>query len=202
MDNFVIATSSYAIWFQSSLHLGLVKHGTVGNSESSIDRNQQSGSNVASRTASETLQIPPSTSSGYHTGAKFRHGLLQLMIHTIDPLHDGQYAGRPIISFITSVKKKGTWLMSAKRAIFQKAQDRLARRFNISPIYFLRVKTVNAGVERILRCAELKESTLETTFENRSTSVRTLASQSISSKTKIFYILSITVVLLSSSTVS
>ena len=24
-----------------------------------------------------------------HAGSHFRHGLLQLMIHTIDPLHDG-----------------------------------------------------------------------------------------------------------------
>lgn len=27
----------------------------------------------------------------HHSGTKFRHGLLQLMIHTIDPLHDGEY---------------------------------------------------------------------------------------------------------------
>lgn len=26
-----------------------------------------------------------------HAGSHFRHGLLQLMIHTIDPLHDGEY---------------------------------------------------------------------------------------------------------------
>jgi hypothetical protein len=25
-----------------------------------------------------------------HSGSHFRHGLLQLMIHTIDPLHDGK----------------------------------------------------------------------------------------------------------------
>ncbi|GIX96032.1 hypothetical protein CDAR_6931 [Caerostris darwini] len=25
-----------------------------------------------------------------HAGSKFRHGLLQLMIHSIDPLHDGR----------------------------------------------------------------------------------------------------------------
>ncbi|GBN50056.1 hypothetical protein AVEN_45475-1 [Araneus ventricosus] len=25
-----------------------------------------------------------------HAGSKFRHGLLQLMIHSIDPLHDGK----------------------------------------------------------------------------------------------------------------
>ena len=26
-----------------------------------------------------------------HAGSHFRHGLLQLMIHTIDPLHDGKH---------------------------------------------------------------------------------------------------------------
>ncbi|KAF5306544.1 hypothetical protein FQA39_LY08866 [Lamprigera yunnana] len=66
-------------------------HGTVAtSSETSVGT--QPGGSVTSRTASETPQIP--TSSGHHTGAKFRHGLLQLMIHTIDPLHDGQYAGK------------------------------------------------------------------------------------------------------------
>ncbi|XP_031328199.1 sodium/potassium/calcium exchanger Nckx30C-like isoform X3 [Photinus pyralis] len=66
-------------------------HGTVAtSSETSVGT--QPGGSVTSRTASETPQVP--TSSGHHTGAKFRHGLLQLMIHTIDPLHDGQYAGK------------------------------------------------------------------------------------------------------------
>ncbi|XP_066584481.1 sodium/potassium/calcium exchanger Nckx30C isoform X2 [Prorops nasuta] len=32
----------------------------------------------------------PSSHSSRESHAKFRHGLLQLMIHTIDPLHDGQ----------------------------------------------------------------------------------------------------------------
>jgi sodium/potassium/calcium exchanger 2 len=51
---------------------------------------------VTSRAASESRSVPPGTSgmsSHQHpnaTGAKFRHGLLQLMIHTIDPLHDGE----------------------------------------------------------------------------------------------------------------
>ena len=26
-----------------------------------------------------------------HSGTHFRHGLLQLMIHTIDPLHEGKF---------------------------------------------------------------------------------------------------------------
>ena len=35
----------------------------------------------------------PKSKSGIpvlHAGSHFRHGLLQLMIHTIDPLHDGK----------------------------------------------------------------------------------------------------------------
>ncbi|XP_018566813.1 sodium/potassium/calcium exchanger Nckx30C [Anoplophora glabripennis] len=67
-------------------------HGTVAtSSETSVGT--QPGGSVTSRTASETPQAP-STTSHHHTGAKFRHGLLQLMIHTIDPMHDGQYAGK------------------------------------------------------------------------------------------------------------
>lgn len=59
----------------------------------------QPGGSVTSRAASESRSGPPGSSSGQTaghssgtvTGAKFRHGLLQLMIHTIDPLHDGRY---------------------------------------------------------------------------------------------------------------
>ncbi|XP_055713698.1 sodium/potassium/calcium exchanger Nckx30C isoform X2 [Phlebotomus papatasi] len=59
----------------------------------------QPGGSVTSRAASESRSGPPGSSSGATgtsagtstvTGAKFRHGLLQLMIHTIDPLHDGK----------------------------------------------------------------------------------------------------------------
>ncbi|KAJ3637996.1 hypothetical protein MTP99_001409 [Tenebrio molitor] len=65
-----------------------LQHGTVAtSSETSVGT--QPGGSVTSRTASETPQVPSSTSH-HHTGAKFRHGLLQLMIHTIDPLHDGK----------------------------------------------------------------------------------------------------------------
>ncbi|XP_044746251.1 sodium/potassium/calcium exchanger Nckx30C isoform X2 [Coccinella septempunctata] len=64
------------------------QHGTVAtSSETSVGT--QPGGSVTSRTASDCNQ-PVSSSSGQHTGAKFRHGLLQLMIHTIDPLHDGK----------------------------------------------------------------------------------------------------------------
>ncbi|XP_065168869.1 sodium/potassium/calcium exchanger Nckx30C isoform X3 [Atheta coriaria] len=62
-------------------------HGTVAtSSETSVGT--QPGGSVTSRTASETPA--PGAAGHHHTGAKFRHGLLQLMIHTIDPLHDGK----------------------------------------------------------------------------------------------------------------
>lgn len=57
----------------------------------------QPGGSVTSRAASECRAPAAGPSgggtgnnSGTVTGAKFRHGLLQLMIHTIDPLHDGK----------------------------------------------------------------------------------------------------------------
>jgi hypothetical protein len=58
----------------------------------------QPGGSVTSRAASESRSGPGSSgsapgnshSANTATGAKFRHGLLQLMIHTIDPLHDGK----------------------------------------------------------------------------------------------------------------
>lgn len=56
----------------------------------------QAGGSVTSRAASESRSGAPGSSSApgntaqTATGAKFRHGLLQLMIHTIDPLHDGK----------------------------------------------------------------------------------------------------------------
>lgn len=71
----------------------------------------QPGGSVTSRAASETRSGPPGsstagggtgnssggggTSGSTQTGAKFRHGLLQLMIHTIDPLHDGKSVELP-----------------------------------------------------------------------------------------------------------
>lgn len=58
----------------------------------------QPGGSVTSRAASESRSAaaPGSSSGGAGASgsgtapAKFRHGLLQLMIHTIDPLHDGK----------------------------------------------------------------------------------------------------------------
>lgn len=39
--------------------------------------------------------------------AKFRHGLLQLMIHTIDPLHDGKCGA--VATFGTHVRRFYVW---------------------------------------------------------------------------------------------
>lgn len=55
----------------------------------------QPGGSVTSRAASESRAVAGSSGGSHHdsatvTGAKFRHGLLQLMIHTIDPMHDGK----------------------------------------------------------------------------------------------------------------
>lgn len=38
-----------------------------------------------------TLFRPSTGIPVLHSGSHFRHGLLQLMIHTIDPLHDGNF---------------------------------------------------------------------------------------------------------------
>lgn len=52
----------------------------------------QPGGSVTSRAASESRSaVPGSSDPAAVTGAKFRHGLLQLMIHTIDPMHDGKH---------------------------------------------------------------------------------------------------------------
>lgn len=54
----------------------------------------QPGGSVTSRATSDSRAVPGGSGGPHHdsatvTGAKFRHGLLQLMIHTIDPMHDG-----------------------------------------------------------------------------------------------------------------
>ncbi|XP_065356475.1 sodium/potassium/calcium exchanger Nckx30C [Calliphora vicina] len=81
----------------------LMPAGNAANSSETSMATQPGGS-VTSRAASESRSGPPGSSSGAgttgnssggnasstQTGAKFRHGLLQLMIHTIDPLHDGK----------------------------------------------------------------------------------------------------------------
>ncbi|XP_062706985.1 sodium/potassium/calcium exchanger Nckx30C isoform X3 [Aedes albopictus] len=79
----------------------LMPAGNAANSSETSMATQPGGS-VTSRAASESRSGPPGSSSGsvpIHqnptaTGAKFRHGLLQLMIHTIDPLHDDPVPGK------------------------------------------------------------------------------------------------------------
>ncbi|CAH2042058.1 unnamed protein product, partial [Iphiclides podalirius] len=57
-----------------------IKHGNATtSSETSV------GTNTATASAAA-----PGTSKAPPPAAKFRHGLLQLMIHTIDPMHDGE----------------------------------------------------------------------------------------------------------------
>ncbi|KAF7391843.1 hypothetical protein HZH68_011386 [Vespula germanica] len=49
-----------------------------------------SGAGGGAGTTGQGCEQVPSSHSTRESHAKFRHGLLQLMIHTIDPLHDGQ----------------------------------------------------------------------------------------------------------------
>ncbi|CAO1318007.1 unnamed protein product [Diamesa serratosioi] len=78
-----------------------VSSGNAANS-SETSMATQAGGSVTSRAASESRSGPPGSSgsapgnSTAHTatGQKFRHGLLQLMIHTIDPLHDESVPGK------------------------------------------------------------------------------------------------------------
>ncbi|CRK94180.1 CLUMA_CG007696, isoform A [Clunio marinus] len=75
----------------------LMPAGNAANSSETSMATQPGGS-VTSRAASESRSGPPGSSGSAPgnstaqtaTGQKFRHGLLQLMIHTIDPLHDGK----------------------------------------------------------------------------------------------------------------
>lgn len=61
------------------IELFLFQHGNATtSSETSV------GTNTATVTATPGPSKPPPPA------AKFRHGLLQLMIHTIDPMHDGE----------------------------------------------------------------------------------------------------------------
>lgn len=61
-----------------------------------------SGGGLTGPSGCEQAHRGPSSHSTRESHAKFRHGLLQLMIHTIDPLHDGQSrAGIPTPHSIT-----------------------------------------------------------------------------------------------------
>lgn len=76
-------------------HLHTMKGNAANSSETSMAT--QAGGSVTSRAASESRSGPPGSSGSAPgnataqtaTGQKFRHGLLQLMIHSIDPLGDG-----------------------------------------------------------------------------------------------------------------
>lgn len=70
----------------------LPQHGNATtSSETSV------GTNTA--TAAATSAGP---SKGPPPAAKFRHGLLQLMIHTIDPMHDGELGTHAASPTLTS----------------------------------------------------------------------------------------------------
>lgn len=61
--------------------------GACGSSGVAIN-NDAGCSSRGGSSSGQGYEQPSHTSRESH--AKFRHGLLQLMIHTIDPLHDGQ----------------------------------------------------------------------------------------------------------------
>lgn len=72
----------------------MIQNNAANSSETSMAT--QPGGSVTSRAASEARAVPGGSGTSHHdsatvTGAKFRHGLLQLMIHTIDPMHDGNF---------------------------------------------------------------------------------------------------------------
>lgn len=48
------------------------------------------GGSSSGQGCEQSSSHPGARHSSRESHAKFRHGLLQLMIHTIDPLHDGQ----------------------------------------------------------------------------------------------------------------
>ncbi|XP_063971889.1 sodium/potassium/calcium exchanger Nckx30C isoform X1 [Diachasmimorpha longicaudata] len=71
--------------------------GACGNSGVAInaDAGCSSRGGSSSGQGCEQMSHPGQHHSSRESHAKFRHGLLQLMIHTIDPLHDGQsHAGK------------------------------------------------------------------------------------------------------------
>lgn len=61
----------------SEINIDLSQAGATGAAMSGL---------VAGEGGQRTTGIPV-----LHAGSHFRHGLLQLMIHTIDPLHDGEH---------------------------------------------------------------------------------------------------------------
>lgn len=66
----------------------LLQHGpnAASSSQTSVGGGSGSAASGGAGPAGARGAPPGPSAAG---GAKFRHGLLQLMIHTIDPLHDG-----------------------------------------------------------------------------------------------------------------
>jgi sodium/potassium/calcium exchanger 2 len=58
-------------------------------SQTSVGGGSGAGGSAGGSAGSGVTSRPAPGPTG-HSGTKFRHGLLQLMIHTIDPLHDGK----------------------------------------------------------------------------------------------------------------
>ena len=81
-----------------------------------------------------------------HAGSHFRHGLLQLMIHTIDPLHDGKFFStddackkglfKVVISIFSPFFSKAKlyfWqaLQTDVRVFFVKKQSKVSHSFDL-----------------------------------------------------------------------
>lgn len=68
----------------------ILQHANAATSSTtSVGGGSGAGTGPSGSLGGSTAPRPAPGSSG-HSGTKFRHGLLQLMIHTIDPLHDGK----------------------------------------------------------------------------------------------------------------
>ncbi|KAJ9585635.1 hypothetical protein L9F63_002580, partial [Diploptera punctata] len=59
----------------------------------------------AGGSAGSGITSRPAPGPTNHSGTKFRHGLLQLMIHTIDPLHDVSFRANSDL-YVTKWRKQ------------------------------------------------------------------------------------------------
>ncbi|EEB12730.1 hypothetical protein Phum_PHUM202530 [Pediculus humanus corporis] len=59
-------------------------------STTSVGGGSGAGTGTGGSVGGSVTSRPAPGPASAHSGTKFRHGLLQLMIHTIDPLHDGR----------------------------------------------------------------------------------------------------------------
>ncbi|XP_067002126.2 sodium/potassium/calcium exchanger Nckx30C [Anabrus simplex] len=76
-----------SISFSRSMLFYVNRH--ASNAATSSQTSVGGGSGAGGSAGSGATTRPPAGPAS-HSGTKFRHGLLQLMIHTIDPLHDGK----------------------------------------------------------------------------------------------------------------